>query len=229
MSHDHDTNASEQGIQRPGHPRPAAAQDHEAAPAARILAFLALAELSSFERFSTDAQFAPNLEDKVALGGLAVAEYRLFEVLRQRLAALGFEAVALMEEMQGPLQAFTRQTRPGDWYESLMKSYVVDSIFRDVHREVITRLDEESRTVALAVVDHTAPAEYLHERLGEAVAEDELLAGRLALWGRRLVAESIRRGRETLLQADPEAPAAQIMSSVTEAHSKRMASLGLVA
>lgn len=196
---------------------------------ARILAFLALTELSSFERFSTDAQFAPNLEDKVALGGLAVAEYRLFEVLRQRLAALGFEAVALMEEMRAPLQAFTRQTRPGDWYESLMKSYVVDSIFRDVHREVITRLDEESRTVARAVVDHAAPAEYLHERLGEAVVADELLAGRLALWGRRLVAESIRRGRETLLQADPEAPAAQIMSSVTEAHSKRMASLGLVA
>lgn len=248
-------------------PEAATAPDPRDAEAG-VLAFLAQTELSSFERFSTDARFAESLEDTVGLGRLAWNGYGLFDSLAERIRELDREPLELMAPVHTAFQDFSRHTQPGDWYESLMKSLVVDGIFRDVNREMIAVLEGRSLEVATVVIDNTVAGDYLSSRLGEAVGDDEQLAARLALWGRRLVAESIHRGKTALLRssavhgaraaagllnadrsaatsdsaaasaaaAEPEDPAqaseaavARIMSRVTEAHSRRMAALGLVA
>lgn len=214
--------------------------------AARALGFIALGELSSFEGLSTDAQYAGNVRDSLELARLAAAEIADVERLLERITALGHDAGEVLEERAAAAARVRPGLDPRDWYESLMKRYVFDAIVRDVSREVAGWLDPESAELVRSVLDDSAQLDYLARRLGAAVADDEQLAGRLALWGRRLVGEAIGSGQAVLRNsvfASPEVPGiaaaedtqtreaamAAIVSHATANHSLRMSGLGLVA
>lgn len=207
---------------------------HAASPAdvqVTTLAVLALGELTTFERCATDAQFAPSMKDKVGLAGLAGHALDHYDGFAARIEVLGGDVVGLMQSIEPSYTTFQERTRPRDWYESLMKSYVLDGIMRDFHRAALVNLDESSREVATAALDDTRQADFLRIRLTEAKAEEAELSSRLALWGRRLVGEALTLGRGVILgfglAADDETLSA-ILQSVTTHHSQRMSALGLV-
>ena len=58
-----------------------------------LLGAIAYGELSAFERLAEDAKLAPTLEDKVAIGAMAAAEFGHLERLRARLARAGWRSV----------------------------------------------------------------------------------------------------------------------------------------
>ena len=49
-----------------------------------LLGVLAYGELTAFERLASDAQYAPTVKDKAALGTMAVAEFGHFQRLSPR-------------------------------------------------------------------------------------------------------------------------------------------------
>src|SRR5690349_23663221 len=49
------------------------------------------------------------------------------------------------------------------------------------------RSDEDTRSLVLSVLEDTGQADFAVSVVREAIAEDPRVAGRLALWGRRLV------------------------------------------
>jgi hypothetical protein len=230
------------------------------APAYRVgvvelLGVLAYGELSAFERLAADAALAPTLADKAALADMACAEFRHHQQLVGRLVAWGADPVEAMAPFVASIDGFHESTHPADWLEGLVKAYVGDGIGADFYREVSTHLDPDTRELVLAVCGDTGHAEFAVDRVRAAIAEDPRVAGRLALWGRRLVGEMLSQAQRVAAERDTLAnllvggitgesaedggyaglagldlaEVGRIFARLTEAHTRRMQALGLAA
>jgi tRNA-(MS[2]IO[6]A)-hydroxylase (MiaE)-like len=209
-----------------------------------LLGALAYGELTAFERLADDASFAPTIPDKAALAAMAVAEYHHFALLRDRLVGLGASPEAAMQPFVEALEAFHERTAPGDWLEGLVKAYVGDGIAEDFYREVSAYLDDSTHALVLSVLEDTGHSAFAVDRVRGAIAEDPRLAGRLALWGRRLVGEALSQAQRVAAERDalasllvgggdrPGADLAEVgrmFARLTENHTQRMAEMGLSA
>ncbi|MGJ5833005.1 ferritin-like fold-containing protein [Streptomyces ossamyceticus] len=208
-----------------------------------LLGALAYGELAAFERLAEDAKLAPTLVDKAELAKMAAAEFHHFERLRDRLTEVGEEPTRAMEPFVDALDGFHKQTAPSDWLEGLVKAYVGDSIASDFYREVAAHLDADTRGLVLAVLDDTGHAEFAVEKVRAAIDEDPRVGGRLALWARRLMGEALSQSQRVVADRDALstmlvggvadgfdlAEVGRMFSRITEAHTKRMAALGLAA
>jgi len=156
-----------------------------------LLGLLAYAELDAYFRLTEDAALAPSLADKAALAGMAAAEFGHFRLLCEQLSALGAQPEQAMLPFAPALDAFHARTAPADWLEGLVKAYVGDGIAADFYRAVAELVDPQTRDLVLRVLADTGHAEFVIARVRGAIATDPHLAGRLALWARRLVGEAL--------------------------------------
>ena len=209
-----------------------------------LLGALAFGELTAFERLAEDAAFAPTIADKAALAAMAVAEYNHFALLRARLEEMGAHPEQAMEPFTAALNGFHERTSPADWLEGLVKAYVGDGIAADFYREVSAYLDESTRLLVLQVLEDTGHAMFALERVRAAVAGDPRLAGRLALWGRRIVGEALSQAQRVAAERDALAAllvggvdfrgadlaeVGRMFARLTDNHTERLAALGLSA
>ncbi|HEY1915781.1 MAG TPA: ferritin-like fold-containing protein [Streptosporangiaceae bacterium] len=206
-----------------------------------LFGLLAYAELVAFFRLSEDAALAPSLGDKAALGGMAVAEFSHFDRMRAELERLGVDPVAAMQPFTAPLDAFHVRTAPADWLEGLVKAYVGDGIAADFYRAAAQVLEPSARSLVLEVLADTGHAQFAVERVRSAIAADPKVAGRLALWARRLVGEALGEAqrvaalRPSLAHLLVGGMAAggdlgeigRMFAQLTDAHARRMSELGL--
>lgn len=207
-----------------------------------LLAALAYSELVAFERLAADARAAPSLPDKAALSEMAAAEYTHFQALETYLAERGVDVTAATEPFVDAVRSFHAMTEPHDWLERLVKAYVGDGIGTDFYREIADRLAEPTRGLVLDVLADTGHAAFAVERVRAAVAEEPLLAGRLALWARQVVAEAMAQALSVAVQHEAlmalitrgpdgaEASLEQLVGTftrMTAAHGERMEALGL--
>lgn len=225
----------------------AAALDDDAeyrAAVVDLLAVLAYGELSAFERLAADAAMAPSIDDKDALAGMATAEYRHFCLLRDRLDELGVDPQEAMEPFRRALDDFHAQTAPSTWLEGLVKAYVGDGIGTDFYREISAFVDPHTRELVVSVCADLGNSTFIVDRVRTAIAADPRIAGRLALWGRRLVGEALSQAQRVAAERDalstllvggvdrPGTDLAEIgrmLARLTENHARRMAALGLAA
>jgi len=209
-----------------------------------LLALLAVSELTAFERMASDSVLAPSFADKASMGELATTEFKHFIALRNRLVELGADPEITMEPFRQTLEDFHAKTKPTDWLEGLMKAFVGDGIALDFYKEISSYVDPRTRELVLEVCDDLSQAAYVVERIRSAIEEDPKVAGRLALWGRRLVGEALSQAQRVAAERDalaaliiggvdrPGADLAEIgrmLARLTDSHSKRMADLGLAA
>jgi 1,2-phenylacetyl-CoA epoxidase catalytic subunit len=110
-----------------------------------LLGVMAYGELSAFERLSSDARYSPTLHDRAVLSRIAVIEFQHYELVRARLEEMGLDAEAAMLPFQPSVDHFHERTRPADWYESLMKAYVIDTVSADFYRAVSRHVDAGTR------------------------------------------------------------------------------------
>ncbi|EFG64692.1 ferritin-like fold-containing protein [Streptomyces sp. SPB074] len=206
-----------------------------------LLGALAYGELSAFERLAEDAKLAPTLKDKAELASMASAEFHHFEKLRDRLTEIDAEPAEAMQPFATALDAFHQQTAPSDWLEGLVKAYVGDSIASDFYREVAVRLDTDTKDLVLTVLADTGHADFAVGKVRAAIEADPRVGGRLALWARRLMGEALSQAQRVVAERDALstmlvggladgfdlAEVGRMFSRITEAHTKRMAALGL--
>src|SRR6059058_4469661 len=205
-----------------------------------LLGVLAYGELTAFERLAEDARWAPTVGDKVALAEMASAEFAHFKTLRTRLESMGVDAQQAMEPFVGPLDAFHESTEPSDWLESVVKAYVGDGFAADFYREVAEYVDEEAHALVLDVLADTGHAQFAVDHVRAAIAADAAVAGRLALWARRLVGEALVQAQRIAVDRDALArllvggtgdlaAVGELLARLTQRHAERMAALGLAA
>ena len=211
-----------------------AAQDEMA-----LLGLIAYQELTAFEHLSSDARFSPTLVDRETLARLAVTEFGHYELIREIIASRGMDAQEVMEPFMSSLDEMHERTKPGDWYESLTKAYVIDGVAADFYSYIASELTEESRSMVQSVKTSDANTEWLKDRLQLAIADRPERASRLALWGRRLLGEALTQAREIGEQYDywgsleERGDRGQTMTALfarlVENHSRRMSKLGMTA
>ena len=175
-----------------------------------LLGALAYGELTAFDRLADDADLAPTLPHKAALAGLAVAEFRHFERAASRgCDELGVDPEAAMEPFVAALDAFHERTAPERWLEGLVKAYVGDGIAtRLLPRDLGLRRRSTPARWCARVLEDTGHAEFVVRAVREAIEADPRIAGRLALWGRRLVGEALSQAQRVAAERDALAGAA---------------------
>lgn len=199
-------------------------------------AFLLAASLSTFSWLAPLAGRAPRADERIALTRVAARQTARLDVLDELVAANGVPDVAEAASAYLPALAHIgSRTRPGDWWERITRAFVVEGMVRDLQNRVAQRLPEPWRGGFLEVSGPDAE-EVIVRQLATALADDERLAHRLALWGRRVTGEVL--GATRLLLAHGAAQAAGVtaeedqralMAALTGAHVQRMDRLGLAA
>jgi hypothetical protein len=216
--------------------------DHDDDPIVDLLGVLAYGELTGFVRLAADAELAPALEAKAALGRLAVVEFGHFERLSARLREMGADPGAAMAPYRAAIDEFHERTAPSTWLEGLVKAFVGDGIATDFYREISRYVDPGTRALVTEVLADAGHSQFIVRSVRAAIEDDPRIAGRLALWGRRLVGEALsqaqrvaaeRDGLASLLVGTVDSPGADIAELVhlfgrlTTSHTKRMGQLGL--
>jgi hypothetical protein len=204
-----------------------------------LLGLLAYASLTAFFRLADDAALAISLADKTALAEMAVAEFGHFQLLRRRIEEMSADPTDAMQPFVTAVDDFHARTAPSDWLESLVKAYVGDGIAADFYRTIAQVLDSDTRDLVLTVLADTGHAEFVIARVRKAIEADPRVAGRLALWARRLVGEALGQAQRVAAEREPLArmlageAASQLgdigrmFARLTDAHAARMAALGL--
>ncbi len=203
-----------------------------------LLGVLAYAELTAFDRLAEDARLAPTLTGRAALARMAAAEIGHFGRLTERLRELGAEPNEAMTPFVRALDAFHEGTRPSTWLEGLVKAYVGDGLAADFYREIAGFLPEPDRALVLEVLADTGHADFAVREVRAAIRADRTVAGRLALWGRRLVGEAISQSQAVIAEHDQLAQlivegagdlggVGRLIERITAAHTDRMKTLGL--
>lgn len=207
-----------------------------------LLAAVGYGEISAFERLAEDAKLAPTLEDKHALASFASQQLAKVEPICARLTSLGAESFVAMEGFREGFDAFHTHTAPSDWWEGLVKAYVGDGLANDFYREIAAFLDADTRDLVLTTLDDTGHTAFVVDRIKAGIAADPRLAGRLALWGRRLMGEALTQAQRIaadrdalsgLLAGGVDMPGldlaaiGRMFTRLTERHAERMAEIGL--
>jgi len=214
-------------------------RDEHADSVVDLLGMVAYGRLSGFFRLTDDAAAAASLPDKIALAEMAVAEYGRFRQVLRRLEELDADPAAAMQPFMQAVDAFHAQTRPADWLEGLVKTYVGDGISADFYRTIADLLDPETRALVNDVLADTSHSDFVIGRVRAAIVADPSVAGRLALWARRLVGEAVGQAQRIAAEREPLArllgggdssqlsKIGRMFSKFTDAHFGRMVALGL--
>jgi hypothetical protein len=214
---------------------------------ADLLGVLAYGELTAFTRLAGDSELAPTQPLKAAVAGLAVAEFRHYEILVARLHEMGIDPETAMAPFLTPIDAFHERTRPSSWLEGLVKAYVGDGIATDFYREIAAYVDPSTQALVHSAMEDVGQAEFVVKVVRGAIKADPKIAGRLALWGRRLVGEALSQAQQVAVERDalaswlvggvggrerPSADLAELgrmFARLTDEHTRRMGRLGLAA
>lgn len=209
-----------------------------------LLGAIGYGQLSAFERLAEDSRLSPTLRDKIAMGTMASVQFGHVQPLLDRIEQLGGDPIGAMDPFVKPFDAFHAQTAPRDWLEGLVKAYVGDGLAADFYREIALFLDAGTRQLIIDSLQDAGYAGFVVDRVGQAIRDDPRVAGRLALWGRRLMGEALSQAQRVAAERDSLAALlaggvdrpgmdlaalGRMFSRLTENHSERMAELGLAA
>ena len=207
-----------------------------------LLGLIGAGELFAFETLARDSALATQLDAKASLGEIACREFGHFGEVVERLREMGADADSVIGAYLPIMSEFHNKTAPRDLLEGLLKAYVGDGIAADFGREIAAFVDPETREFLDGVLSESGQAEFVVPYVQQALAEDPGSAGRLALWGRRLMGEALAQAQRVaadrpdlaeLVVGGPDqsgaglAEFAQMLARMTQSHSDRMRSLGL--
>ncbi|MCU1545642.1 MAG: hypothetical protein JWP30_742 [Homoserinimonas sp.] len=198
----------------------------------KYLGQAAYLQLSNIEVLSNLISTAPSVADKVAVTRIAALSVHKYEGLVAEMDQIGENAAELMEPFAPHIETFQRATLGGDWYEGLVTSYVTAGILDDFFIALAEGLDDDAARRIRSLLSDQA-SDLMVAELAAAIEANPRLASRLALWGRRLVGDTLLVARSALAvpenQHPDEARLEPVFTELIAAHTRRMDQLGLTA
>jgi|SRR5215203_5225885 len=137
-----------------------------------LLGILGYGALSAFERLADDGRMAPELADKVHVATMAARQVAHFERVRSHLAGYDVDIMDAMKPFHAAFDAYHSYTKPKDWLEGLLKTYVGDGIAADFYREVAAFVDSETRSLVHEVLADAGHADFVVEKVRAAISAD---------------------------------------------------------
>jgi hypothetical protein len=202
-------------------------------PLSQFLGQAAYMELGVFESLAQAATEAPGIVVKGQLSrsaGLALAKHEsLVDEQRRR----GTDPAEAMAPFAADLDAFRRMRAGATWQESLIGCYLTAGLLDDFFASLATGLPGDIRTRIVKILHQDAGFAVIVHEITAAIAADPKLASSLALWGRRLVGDTLLIARSALHVsgdlARDESRIEPVFTEIIAAHTRRMDELGLTA
>ena len=149
---------------------------------------------------------------------------------RGEMLRMSAERVAALDGL-GALGDFDQRLRPLDWAERLLKTHLALGLLADFCRALAAGLSEPLRSGLGGALVEDRSARFAADALVPGIDSDPQLAGRLGLWGRRVVGEEIGTLQRMLASFPPLLDGAAGLEDVhavlSEGAVTRMRSLGL--
>ncbi|QKJ19129.1 ferritin-like fold-containing protein [Microbacterium hominis] len=189
-------------------------------------------QLGYFETLSELIALTPQLEKKEALSRAAGAALTKHEALVALIRDRGEDPTALMLPFREPLDAFRAATHGVHAEETMLSVHITAGMLDDFYLALAASYGETGRRVARilrADSDRQAIVEIIRER----IAGDAEWKSLLAMWGRRLVGDTLLIARAALrprsLREVDEEKVEPVFTELMSAHSRRMDDMGLAA
>lgn len=198
-------------------------------PEARVfLGQLAYLELSAFEIMTAEIKFAPTTAAKAQLSEAAAKSFDKYRSLSRKLAGLGIDPTDAMDPFTERIDLFHSRTSGLDWFETVLKLYLSLGLLEDFYRKLAVGLPLQLRTDVEKILTDKTIERFAKKVLVDAMAQDQMLGSRLALWGRRIMGDVLLEMRAGVPLAGLE-DLEPLIGELNGPHSLRMDALGLAA
>jgi hypothetical protein len=185
-----------------------------------------------FENLSRAVTLAPTTEAKTNLSRATAEVLEAHEALIGELKRAGAEPNAAMEPFRAELDDFRRRTQGADWPETLVTCYLTGGFLTDFFTGLAAGLPNALAERVSALLDIDQGQEVLVAELRTSIDASARLASRLAMWGRRLVGDTMLVARSSLAIGGVlpgEERIEPVFTELISAHTRRMDALGLTA
>ena len=185
-----------------------------------------------FENVSRAVAKAPTTSAKTKLSAAAAEVLEAHESIVGEMRRLNIEPVAAMDPFRAELDDYQRRTQGADWHEILVTCYLTAGFLTDFFEGLAAGLPDGLSQRVSALLDVNTGEALLVEELREAIDASPRLASRLAMWGRRLVGDTMLVARSSLAigrEAPGEERIEPVFTELIAAHTRRMDALGLTA
>ena len=193
----------------------------------------AYVQLAQFENLSRAIQSAPSTSAKTAIGRAAELSLAKHRMLIDEISREGGNPAEVMEPSTADVDRFERATHGADWFETLVTCYLTAGFLDDFFERLARGLPSEAGRRATEVYTGESGEAVLAQLLKQAIDENPRLASRLAMWGRRLVGDTMLVARASLRYSEnhksDEARIEPVFTELIAAHTRRMDALGLTA
>jgi len=202
-------------------------------PLLHFLGQSAYLQLTLFENLSRAVANAPTTDAKESISRVASLSLAKHHALTAQIERHGNPPGAVMEPFTAAIDTFQRSTQGADWFENLMTCYLTAGFLDDFYLRLAAGLPGDYRAKVIDALESDAGADRMADELRRGIEANPRLASRLAMWGRRLVGDTMLVARAGLAAStnhdSDEARIEPVFTELIAAHTRRMDSLGLTA
>jgi hypothetical protein len=187
-------------------------------------------QLSLYETMGRAGAGAPTLSGRLVTGVLATTALERHRSIVAEIEQMGQDPAELMAPHREAIDRFLERTSGADWYESMLTGYVTAGILNDLFANLLRSLPADVRQRLRSVFDSREAAAVVEE-LSARIDEEPQVASRLAMWGRRLVGDTLLVARSALAShaREDQERLEPVWTELIAAHTRRMDALGLTA
>jgi hypothetical protein len=189
-------------------------------------------QLGFFETLSELIALTPELAKKDALSRAAGAALKKHEDLVRLIRERGDDPTALMLPFREPLDDFRRATHGVRPQETMLSVHIIAGMLDDFYLALSASYGDTGRRVA-RILRGDNDRQAIVEIITETIESDPEWKSLLAMWGRRLVGDTLLIARAALrpttLRIADEEKVEPVFTELMAAHSRRMDAMGLAA
>ena len=207
---------------------------HEVMP--DLLPYLGQSAYLQLEQFETLSRVAAEAEDLHAKGLISAAAGHALSKHQGIVAEIrrrGDDPADAMKPFADEIEGFSALIVGADWRETLLSALVTGGLLDDFFIRLAGGLPGDVGPRIQQLLGADSGQEALLEVLRGEIAADPQLGSRLAMWGRRLVGDTLLVARSALHlsgnRAADEERIEPIFTELIAAHTRRMDALGLTA
>lgn len=201
-----------------------------------MMDFLGLAAYLKLELYTQGTRAvvgAPTLEAKTVLAEVAAQALTKHQFFAEEIRRRDFDPYQAMEPFTFLIDRYLERVSATDWHQHVLSVYLVSGLFDGFFASLAGGIKDPFTEKAIDTLADNSGRDSLKQLLATEIANNPGLADRLALWGRRLVGDTLLVARGVLLLSENriyvKSEVEPVFTELIADHIRRMDGLGLTA